>query len=63
MRGVLWEMILSVVQKRFKETPTEGDLRSMIAYTMTLNWLILGAFAGKYAPPDDDIEAERLLDF
>lgn len=52
-RGVLQEMILSRLQKRFASVPSETDLRSMIAYTMTLSWLILNALEEKYAPPDD----------
>jgi hypothetical protein len=57
-RGVLEEMILARLQKRFTSVPTEGDLRLMIAYTMTLSWLILSVLEEKYAPPKDDSDIE-----
>lgn len=50
------------MQKRFPPAPAETELRAMITYMMTLSWLILGALEGKYAPPDDDIEAADLSD-
>jgi hypothetical protein len=61
--AILQEMILARLQKRFTGAPTEGELRSMIAYTMSLSWLILGALEEKYMPPDDGIDAADLLDF
>ena len=53
-RVIVQEMILARLQKRFSSTPTEDELRSMIAYTMSLSWLILGALQDKYAPPGHD---------
>jgi hypothetical protein len=62
-QGILQEMILTQLQKRFTGAPTEDDLRSMIAYTMSLSWLILGVLEEKYAPPyDDDVTPSNLTD-
>ena len=35
----------------------------MIADTMSLSWLILGALEENHAPPDEDIECADLSDF
>ena len=64
-RGVLEAMILAAVQKRFPPVNSPEALQSVIAYTMTLSWLIRDALEEKYAPPDegDDISPTDLSDF
>jgi hypothetical protein len=64
-RGVLQELLLLSVRKRFPPIDSEDTLRSVIAYTMTLSWLIRDALEEKYAPPDegDDISSTDLSDF
>lgn len=53
-RGLLEELILKVVLKRFPAKSSEDDLRTAVCYTITLSWLILRALAEQYGADRDN---------
>ena len=49
-RGVLQELILGAVLKRYPDTSSPEGVRSLVNFTMTVSWLLLEKLKEKYSP-------------
>jgi hypothetical protein len=52
-RPVLETLILEKVRKNFPANPNDHEMRSIIAYSMTISWLIMAAIIDHYAGNGD----------
>lgn len=54
VRGILQDEILIRVRRAFPETPTDQEMRSIIAFSMTLGWLVMNDLTEMYLADDSE---------
>jgi hypothetical protein len=55
-RVILQELLLTNLYCHFNGPLTEQQFRSVIAYSMTAGWLVMGGLLAEYAPDDIDMD-------
>lgn len=62
-RTILQELVFKTVRRTYPDALTDQQMRSVVAYSMTLGWLVMAALLERYAPDEEDDEADADADF
>lgn len=57
-RGILQELVFKTVRRTYPEALTDQQMRSVVAYSMTLGWLVMAALLERYSADEEDDEAD-----
>ena len=55
-RTILQELVFKTVRRTYPEALTDQQMRSIVAYSMTLGWLVMAALLQRYGDDEDDEE-------
>jgi hypothetical protein len=62
-RSILQELVFKTVRRTYPDALTDQQMRSIVAYSMTLGWLVMAALLERYGDEEEDDEADADADF
>lgn len=57
-RTILQELVFKTVRRTYPDALTDQQMRSIVAYSMTLGWLVMAALLQRYDDDEEDDEAD-----